>query len=67
MEIKNYTTIEAMLKPGQVAELLRVSKCHVFDLQRAGVIKGVDVSTPGSKIARWRFRADDVRALMDKV
>lgn len=67
MEIKNYTTIEAMLKPGQVAELLRVSKAHVFDLQRAGILKGVNVGIPGGKIARWRYRAEEVRALIDKV
>lgn len=67
MDVKNYTTIEAMLKPVHVSELLRVSRQHVFELMKVGILKGVDVSLPGSKIARWRFRAEDVRALIDKV
>lgn len=67
MDVTNYTTIEAMLKPAEVALLLKVSKKHVFNLMKEGRLKAVNVGNAGAKIKRWRFKAEDIRALIDKV
>lgn len=67
MDIQNYTTIEAMLRKRDVCQLLRISLGQVNVLMKAGVLKGVNLHTPGSKKNVWRFRAVDIRALIDKV
>ena len=53
---------ETLLRPGQVAALLQVSRRSVAEWARAGMLPWIE--TPGG---HRRFRADDVRALIDSL
>jgi len=49
---------QTLLKPGEAAELLRVSRNHLASLERAGQLTPVNIGRPdaGKRLLRYRYR-----------
>ena len=67
MDAKYYTTVEGTITMNDVAKLLVTTRTHILHLMREGRIKGINIMREGAKKNVWRFKAEDIKKLIDQV
>ena len=63
--VDNRIMLEPMMTKREVCDILRITRVHLEKLMRLGVIKYVDLASPGSKQRTARFKRSDIEALID--
>lgn len=59
--------IEPLLTKRDVQQILKISRTHLEHLMAAGRLEYVDVSTPGSKKRRVRFRLSYIQKFIGEI
>jgi excisionase family DNA binding protein len=52
------------LTSSQAAELIQTSADRILDMIRAGEIRAIDISSPGSRRPTWRIPAEELERWM---
>jgi hypothetical protein len=55
---------QTLLKPGEAAELLRISRNTLTGLERTGRLTPVDIASPGARKRLLRYRYRDLLKLI---
>lgn len=58
---------DRLLTARQTWTMLSVSKTKLYEMIKLGYITPVDISTPGSKVRRIRFKLSEVQVLINRL